>query len=97
MVAVAPAWRVTWPAILAQTDGLVERWVRWERALSTPPVSEQLPPQVRSGIKKVAKAAQELRRTAQMHGAKTDSIAVSEEPRARQAVGDGNHRSSRSR
>ena len=52
--------------ILAQTDGLVERWVRWERAVSNPSVSWQLPREVLKGITKVAEAAQELRKTVEL-------------------------------
>jgi hypothetical protein len=47
--------------ILAQTDDLIETWLRWEKALSAPSVKEKLPPEVLKGIEEVAKTARALR------------------------------------
>jgi hypothetical protein len=49
------------PGVLAQLDGLAERWVRWEHELSTRPVREELPPEVRKEIQKVLRAVLTLR------------------------------------
>jgi hypothetical protein len=47
--------------VLAQLEGLAGRWVRWEQELSTRPVREELPPEVRKGIEKVRRAVSTLR------------------------------------